>query len=201
MLVGFVKSLACSAASLHVPSIARNHPHLRRHAVLLHQWFLGEVDLQGVICRQAHTQAARKEGGEGVLVVVEEQAVVRQRAAMTGHKQQGQQECTGRSESCRRGTACRGSLASTLLGTTITTWQKRAPYIQHCSSPHNSLTACTHGSHGLHITKSTSIQCTTQGESSCTAQGVFLQTYLMHRPICAMYNRYCRQGLLRRLMP
>eukprot|EP00878_Enallax_costatus_P028181 GHUV01030401.1.p1 GENE.GHUV01030401.1~~GHUV01030401.1.p1 ORF type:complete len:133 (-),score=8.89 GHUV01030401.1:343-741(-) len=56
-------------------------PHLCCYRVLLYQWFLSEVYLQGIISAEAHTQTTRKECGEGVLVVVKEQAVVGQGTA------------------------------------------------------------------------------------------------------------------------
>lgn len=53
---------------------------LGSYTVLLNKGLLGEVNLQRVICAQAHIHASGKEGGEGVAVVVQEQAVVGQRA-------------------------------------------------------------------------------------------------------------------------
>lgn len=50
------------------------------HTVLLHQGLLGEVDLQRIICAEAHIHPSGKEGGERIAVVVQEQAVVGQRA-------------------------------------------------------------------------------------------------------------------------
>lgn len=48
--------------------------------VLFNQRLLGEVDLERVISRQTHRQATCKVLWEGVLVVVQEQRVVGQRA-------------------------------------------------------------------------------------------------------------------------
>ena len=58
---------------------------LRCHTVLLDQRLLGEVDLQGVICAEAHVHAPGKEGGERVAMVVQEQAVVGQGAHAQPH--------------------------------------------------------------------------------------------------------------------
>lgn len=57
-------------------SIRERGAHVGGHGVLLNEWLFGEVDLQGVICRQAHRQAPRKVLRERVLVVVQEQGVV-----------------------------------------------------------------------------------------------------------------------------
>ena len=54
--------------------------YLGCHAVLLHERLLGEVDHEGIIRAQTHIHAPSKEGREGVAVVVQEQAVVGQRA-------------------------------------------------------------------------------------------------------------------------
>ena len=61
------------------PAHTHTHAHLRRDAVLLDQRLLRQVDLQRVVGRQRHAQPAREEGGEGVLVVVEEEGVVGER--------------------------------------------------------------------------------------------------------------------------
>jgi len=53
---------------------------LRCHTILLHQGLLCEVDLQRVICAEAHIHPSGKEGGEWIAVVVQEQTVVGQRA-------------------------------------------------------------------------------------------------------------------------
>ena len=50
------------------------------YTVLLHQGLLSKVDLQGIICAQADIHSPGKEGGEGITVVVQEQAVVGQGA-------------------------------------------------------------------------------------------------------------------------
>ena len=58
---------------------------LSSHAVLFHQGLLGEVDHEGIIRAQAHIHAPSKEGGEGVAVIVQEQAVVGQRTHAQTH--------------------------------------------------------------------------------------------------------------------
>ena len=48
-------------------------PHLCCHRILLHQGLLGEVDLQRIVGGERHGEAAGKERGHGVAVVVEEE--------------------------------------------------------------------------------------------------------------------------------
>lgn len=60
--------------------VKANTADLCCHTVLLHQGLLGEVDLQGVICAEAHIHPSGKEGGEWIAMIVQEQTVVGQRA-------------------------------------------------------------------------------------------------------------------------
>lgn len=58
-------------------------PHLRSDAVLFDKGLLGEVDHERIVGGEGHVEAAGEEGGEGVLVVVQEEGVV----AQGGHGQ------------------------------------------------------------------------------------------------------------------
>ena len=69
-------SMPCHEPVLQIPllpSFPHTSPHLCGYRVLLDQGLLRQMDLKRVICGQRHGQAAGKEGGHGVAVVVEEE--------------------------------------------------------------------------------------------------------------------------------
>ena len=69
-----------AAVARNLAEVARREaPDLRGNAVLLYQGLLREVDLQGVVCGERDLQALAEEIGEGVLAVVQEERVVRER--------------------------------------------------------------------------------------------------------------------------
>lgn len=61
-------------------AVTSGNLYLRRHAVLLHQRLLGQVNHDGVVRGQRNREPSCEEHGEGVPVVVQEQGVVGQRA-------------------------------------------------------------------------------------------------------------------------
>ena len=63
------------------------HADLCCYTVLFYQRLLGEVDLERVICAQADIHPTGKEGGEGVAMVIKEQAVVGQGTHTQAHLQ------------------------------------------------------------------------------------------------------------------